>query len=43
MRKRRGKEMEMRLQISKSYGDKQVFQGLDLEIREGEILCIFGE
>ena len=33
----------MKLNISKSYGDKLVFDRLALEIDEGEILCILGE
>lgn len=32
----------MKLLLSKSYGDKRVFDGLSLEIAEGEILCVLG-
>jgi ABC-type nitrate/sulfonate/bicarbonate transport system ATPase subunit len=33
----------MRIRISKSYEEKKVFDGLELEIAEGEILGVFGE
>ncbi|MBE7079306.1 MAG: ABC transporter ATP-binding protein [Clostridiales bacterium] len=33
----------MKLQISKSYGEKKVFENLELEIKEGEIVCVLGE
>ena len=33
----------MKLCISKSYGEKKVFDGFSLEILEGEILCVLGE
>lgn len=33
----------MKLRISKAYGNKRVFDGLDLEINEGEITCILGQ
>lgn len=33
----------MKIRISKSYADKKVFDGLELEITEGEILGVFGE
>ncbi len=32
----------MKLRISKSYGEKQVFDDFALEIREGEVLCLLG-
>lgn len=32
----------MKLCISKSYGERQVFQDFSLEIKEGEILCVLG-
>lgn len=33
----------MKLRISKSYGEQVVFDGLELEIEEGKILCVLGE
>ena len=33
----------MKLHISKSYGEQTVFDGLTLEIRDKEILCVLGE
>ncbi len=33
----------MRICVSKSYGEKQVFRRLALDIDEGEILCVLGE
>ncbi len=33
----------MKLSISKSYGEKKVFENFELEIKEGEILCVLGE
>lgn len=33
----------MKINVSKSYGQQVVFDKLDLEIAEGEILCILGE
>ncbi|MBQ8343075.1 MAG: ABC transporter ATP-binding protein [Clostridia bacterium] len=33
----------MRLCISKSYGKQVVFDGLELDIEEGKILCVLGE
>lgn len=33
----------MKLCISKSYGEQVVFDGLELEIEEGKILCVLGE
>ena len=32
----------MRLQISKSYGETQVFDNFALEIADGEVLCVLG-
>ena len=32
----------MKLRISKKYGERVVFDGLDLEIEEGKITCILG-
>ena len=32
----------MKLRISKSYGEKRVFDGLELDIKDGEILCVLG-
>lgn len=32
----------MRILLSKSYGEKKVFENLQLEIAEGEILCVLG-
>ncbi len=32
----------MKLNVSKSYQEKQVFSNLSLEIKEGEILCVLG-
>ena len=33
----------MNLNISKSYGDKKVFENFSLDVQEGEILCVLGE
>lgn len=33
----------MKAKVSKSYGDKKVFENLVLQIPEGEILCVLGE
>lgn len=33
----------MKLQISKSYGDKKIFDDFSLEIAEGEVLCVLAE
>ena len=33
----------MKATVSKSYGDKKVFENLVLQIPEGEILCVLGE
>lgn len=33
----------MKLQISKRYGEKRVFENFRLEIDEGEVLCVLGE
>ena len=41
--KRRGKEGEMKFDISKSYGENKVFENFSLDVREGEVLCILGE
>ncbi len=32
----------MRIRISKAYGEKRVFDGLSLDVEEGEILCVLG-
>lgn len=32
----------MRIRISKAYGEKRVFDGLDLDVEDGEILCVLG-
>ena len=32
----------MRLQITKAYGERRVFEGFSLDITEGEILCVLG-
>ena len=32
----------MNLNISKSYGDKKVFENFSLDVQEGEILCVLG-
>ncbi len=32
----------MRIRISKSYGERRVFEDFSLDIQEGEILCILG-
>ncbi|MBO4940341.1 MAG: ABC transporter ATP-binding protein [Clostridia bacterium] len=32
----------MKIRISKAYDEKTVFDGLELEITEGEIVCVFG-
>ncbi len=36
------KDGNIRLHISKSYGDKQVFKDFSLELAQGEILCVLG-
>lgn len=33
----------MKLNISKSYGEKKVFENFSLDVQEGEILCVLGE
>ena len=33
----------MKLRISKSYGKQVVFDGLELEVEQGKILCVLGE
>lgn len=33
----------MRLCVSKAYGEKTVFENLELDIEEGKILCVLGE
>lgn len=33
----------MKLHISKSYGDKKIFDDFSLEIKEGEVLCVLAE
>lgn len=32
----------MKVCVSKSYGERKVFENFELEIREGEILCVLG-
>ncbi len=33
----------MKISVSKSYGEKKIFEELCLDIHEGEILCVLGE